>query len=173
ELRGFRAVRESHGEYSPVLDVYRIGLDKELLSIREAGCDIPDISSHSRDRYAFAARLCLHLFEIEYCRKWMTSHADQRAAAGHRPLCGMSGMRAAVALFSFHEKDFVFRGVEYLDYFRHCRRVDPVFCVHEQPAAGFDGGAGLVHFLHDALVHERLRHVLADRALVAIAPEIA
>ena len=64
----------------------------------------------------------------------MTAHADQRAAAGHRPLRGMRGVRAAVALLGFHEQDLVLGRLEDLDVFRHRRRIDPVFRVHEQPA---------------------------------------
>ena len=85
----------------------------------------------------------------------------------------MRRMRAAVALLGFHEQDLVLGGVEHLDDLRHRRRIDPVLGIHEQPAARLDGGAGLVHLFHDALIHQRFRHVLADRLLVAAAPEIA
>ena len=85
----------------------------------------------------------------------------------------MSGVRSAVALLGLHEQDLVLGGLQYLDGFRHRRRVDPIFRVHEKPAAGLDGGAGLVHLLHHALVHERFRHVLADRSLVVAAPEVS
>ena len=36
-----------------------------------------------------------------------------------------------------------------------------------------DRRAGRFHFLQHALIHQRLRHMLADRRLVAVAPEIA
>src|SRR5262244_674635 len=85
----------------------------------------------------------------------------------------MGGVRSAVALLGLHEQDLVLGGLQYLDGFRHRRRVDPIFRVHEKPAAGFDGGANLVHLLHDALVHERFRYVLADRGLVVAASEIS
>src|SRR6516164_6245845 len=85
----------------------------------------------------------------------------------------MRRVRAAVAFLGFHEQDLVLGGFEDLDRLRHCRRIDPVFRVHEQPAARFDDGAGLLHLLHDAFVHELFRHVLSDRGPVVAAPEIA
>src|SRR5919201_6917340 len=84
----------------------------------------------------------------------------------------MGRVRAAVALLGLHEQDLVFSRLDYLYGFRHRRRVDPIFRVHEKPAAGLDGGAGLVHLFHDALVHARFRDVLADRGLVLTASEI-
>jgi hypothetical protein len=82
-------------------------------------------------------------------------------------------MRAAVAFFCFYEQDFVLCGIEYFDDLRDRRSVNPILGVHEQPAACLDGSAGPVHLFHDVLVHQRFRHVLADGALVALAPEIA
>ena len=82
-------------------------------------------------------------------------------------------MRAAVAFLALHEQDFVLRGFEDFDDFGNRRRVDPVLRIHEQLATGPDGLAGLVHLFHDAFVHQRFRHVFADRGLVAIASEIA
>src|SRR5499427_5717605 len=73
----------------------------------------------------------------------MTPHADVRAAAGRRPLGGMGGVRSAVALLGLHEQDLVLGGLQYLDGFRHRRRVDPIFRVHEKPGARFDGRAVL------------------------------
>ena len=55
----------------------------------------------------------------------------------------------------------------------HRRRVDPVFGIHEEPAGLVDRRAGIFHFLQHALVHQRLRHMLADRRFVAVPPEIA
>src|SRR6266480_7196993 len=79
----------------------------------------------------------------------------------------------AAALLGLHEQDLVFSHLDDLLGFRHRRRIDPILRVHEKPAAGFDGGAGLVHLLHDALVHARFGNVLADRDLVLAASEIS
>src|SRR5205085_5203901 len=94
-------------------------------------------------------------------------------AAGHRPLRGMSGVRAAVTLLGFHEQKLVLGAIEDLDDFRHRRRVNPVFRVHEKPVASFDSGTSLFHFFQDALVHKRFWYVSADRRFIASAPEIA
>src|SRR4029077_9330943 len=85
----------------------------------------------------------------------------------------MSGVRATVTLLGFHEQELVLRAIEYFDRFRHRRRVNPIFGIHEKPAAGFDSPTSLFHFLQDAFVHERLWHVSTDRRLVAGATEIA
>ena len=103
----------------------------------------------------------------------MASHPDQRAAAGHRPLRGVRGMRAGVALLPLHEQDFVFRGLEDLHGLGHRRRVDPVLRIHEEPAGLVDRRAGRGHFFQHPLVHQCLGHMLADRQLVAFAPEVA
>ena len=103
----------------------------------------------------------------------MAAHPDQRAAAGHRPLRGVRGVRAAVALLALHEQDLVFGGFQDLRGLGHRRRVDPVLRIHEELAGLADRRADTLHFLQHALVHQRLRHMLADRRLVAVSPEIA
>jgi len=118
-------------------------------------------------------RARLDLLEIEHRRKRMASHPDQRAAACHRPLRGVRGMRAGVALLPLHEQDFVFRGLEDLHGLGHRWRVDPVLCIHEEPAGLVDRRTGLGHFFQHPLVHQRFGHMLADRQLVAFATEIA
>src|SRR6266436_8666137 len=42
-----------------------------------------------------------------------------------------------------------------------------------KPPTGFDGGTGLLHLLHDALVHARFRYMLAHGNLIVAAPEIS
>src|SRR4029077_5703150 len=85
----------------------------------------------------------------------------------------MSGVRAAVTLLGFHEQELVLRANEYFDRFRHRRRVNPIFGIHEKPAAGRERPRSLFHFLQDAVVHERLWHVSTDRRFVARATKIA
>src|SRR5260370_3534129 len=102
----------------------------------------------------------------------MAAQANGRAAAGHRPLSRGRGRRAAMALLGLHEQDLISGRPEYFDRFRHRRRIDPIFRIHEKATAGFDGGAGLVHLLQDVLVHERFRYVLTNGNLLVAAPEI-
>src|SRR3979490_2385494 len=63
-------------------------------------------------------------------------------AAVEGPLRSMSRMGAAVTLFALHEQDLVFGGPEDLNGLGHRRRVDPVFCIHEEPASFADRRAG-------------------------------
>src|SRR5437764_14851115 len=85
----------------------------------------------------------------------------------------MGGVRTAVTLLGFHEQELVLRAIEYFDGFRYRRRVDPIFGIHENLAAGFDSDTSLFHFFQNAFVHERLWHVSADRSFVARVTEIA
>jgi hypothetical protein len=102
----------------------------------------------------------------------MAAHAHQRAAAGQRPLRGVRGMRAAVALVALHEQDFVLGGAQDFHGLRNRRRVDPVLRVHEQAPARRDRRRGALHLLHHALIHQRLRHIAADRRLVVGTAEV-
>src|SRR5229473_3388362 len=170
--RALGAVREGEGQHAPILDIDRIGLDEGALLGLEAGGDVADIGGDVRHGDALAARFRLDLLQVEHGGERVAAHADERAAAGHRPLRGMRGVRAAVALLGLHEEDLVLGGLQDLDRLRHRRGINPILRVHEKPAAGFDRGAGRVHFLQHAPVHHRLRHMLADRRLVAGPAEI-
>lgn len=63
-----------------------------------------------------------------------------------------------------HSKDLISGRAEYLDYFRHRRCIDPIFCIHEKATAGFDGGAGFVHLRHDVIVHARFLYMSSPRS---------
>ncbi len=78
-----------------------------------------------------------------------------------------------MALLALHEQDLVFGRLEDLGGLGHRRRVDPVLGIHEKFAGILDRGPGGVHLLEDALIHQRLRHMLADRLLVTVTAEIA
>ena len=125
------------------------------------------------DADRLAPRFRLDLLQIKHRRQRMAAHADQRAAAGHRPMRRMRGMGAAVALLPLHEQDLVLCRLQDFRRFGHRRRVDPVFRVHEELAGLLDRRAGFLHLLQHALVHQRLRDVPADRRLIAFPPEIA
>ena len=112
----------------------------------QAGRDVADVAGHAGNADRLAARLGLDLLEIEHRRKRMASHPDQRAAAGHRPLRGVRGMRAGMALLALHEQDLVFGGLEDLHGLGHRRRVDPVLGIHEEPAGLLDRRAGRFPF---------------------------
>ncbi|MHC2802307.1 hypothetical protein ACVMII_002053 [Bradyrhizobium diazoefficiens] len=103
----------------------------------------------------------------------MAAHADKRAAAGHRPLRGVGRVRTGMALLALHEQDLVLGRLDDLGGLGHGRRVDPVLGVHEELPGALDRGARPVHLFDHALIHQRLRHVLADRLRVALAAEIA
>jgi hypothetical protein len=141
--------------------------------LRSSGFNPADIGGHRGYRNRLAARLRFDLLEIEQGGQRMAAHADQRAAAGRGPLRGMRGVRTGVAFFALHEQHFILRGFQDFDRLGHRRRIDPILGVHEQFAARLHRGGGLVHLLHHALVHRRLRHVLADRRFIAVLPEIA
>ena len=103
----------------------------------------------------------------------MAALADQRAAAAHRPLRRVRGVRAAVALLGLDEQHLVARRAQDLRRLGHGRRIDPVLGVAEQFAARADGGAGGVHLRQHALAHHQLRHLRADRLSVTRLAEIA
>ena len=170
--RRLGAVGESDRQHAPVLDVDRIGLEHGSLLRPQARQHVADVADHAGNADGLAARLRLDLLEIEHCRQGVTSHPDQRAAAGHRPLRRVRGMRAAVALLALHEQDLVPGGFQDLHGLGHRRRVDPVLGIHEEFAGAVDRRPRRFHFLDHALVHPRLGHVLADRRLVAVASEI-
>ena len=124
-------------------------------------------------RMALAPRAGLDLLQVKHGGERMAAHADQRAAAGHRPLRGMRRMRARVALLALHEQDLVFGRAQHLRGLGNRRRVDPVLRIHEELAGRLDRRAGRLHLRADALVHPCLRDMLADRRLIAVAAEIA
>ena len=167
------AVREGHRQRAPILDVDRIGLDEGALLRLPARRDVADVAAHVGYADRFAARFRLDLLQIKHRRQRMAAHADQRAAAGHRPMRRMRGMGAAVILLALHEQDLVPGGLQDFRRFGHRRRVDPVLRVHEEPAGVLDRRAGFLHLLQHALVHQRLWHLPADRRLIAFPPEIA
>ncbi len=161
------------GERAPILDVDRLRLDEGALVRLQTGSDIADVAGHARGANGFAPRARLDLLEVKHRRERMAAHADQRAAAGHRPLCGMRRMRARVAFLALHEQDLVLCRAQHLRGLGDRRRVDPVLRIHEELAGRFDRGAGRLHLRADALIHQRFRDVLADRRLIAVAAEIA
>src|SRR6266849_6511244 len=79
---------------------------------------------------------------------------------------------ASPRAFALHEQNLVFGGPQDLHGLGHRRRVDPVFCIHEEPASLADRRAGAFHFFYYALVHQGFWDVLADWRLVVFSPEI-
>ena len=103
----------------------------------------------------------------------MTALADENAAARHRPFRGVRGMRAAMTLLGFHEEDFLARFTDDFCRLRHSRRIDPIFGIEKELAAGADRRSRALHLLHNALEHERFRHMPADWCWVTSPAEIS
>ena len=115
-----------------------LALMKGALRRRQPGRDIADVGGDVADADGFAAGARFHALEIEHRRQRMAAHADQRTAAGHGPLRGMRGMRAAVALLGLHEQDLVLVAWRISAVLATAGRIDPVFGIHEELAAFLD-----------------------------------
>ncbi len=103
----------------------------------------------------------------------MAALADQRAATRHRPLRGVRCVRAAMRFLALHEQDLVAGRPQDFRDLADRRRVHPILSIQKQLPACPNGSAGLLHFLHHALIHLRLRHMRADWRLVVRTAEIA